>query len=67
MALLGIIGWLQKYFLELAEAISFEKTSQIPLPSAPSFLNSRLLSYVTVGHTEPSFNYLGSWEPKGRV
>ena len=46
MALLGIIGGLQKYFLELAEAISFD---------------------VIVGHTEPSFNYLGSWEPKGRV
>ena len=28
-----------------------------------SYLNSRLLDYVTIGYIEPSSHYLGNWEP----
>ena len=33
-------------------------------PRAPSFLNSRLLGYVTIGYIEPSSHYLGNWCPR---
>ena len=32
-------------------------------PRAPSYLNSRLLGYVTIGYIEPSSHYLGNWSP----
>ena len=32
-------------------------------PEAPSYLNSRLLGYVTIRYIEPSSHYLGNWEP----
>ena len=30
---------------------------------ASSYLNSRLLDYVTIGYIEPRSHYLGNWEP----
>ena len=30
------------------------------LPRAPSYLNSRLLGYVTIGYIEPRIHYLGT-------
>ena len=30
----------------------------------PSYLNSRLLGYVTIGYIEPSSQYLGNWSPR---
>ena len=33
-------------------------------PSAPSYLNSRLLGYVTFEYIEPSSHDLGNWSPK---
>ena len=34
------------------------------LPRAPSYLNSRLLGYVTIGYIEPRTHYLGNWSPR---
>ena len=34
-------------------------------PRAPSYLNSRLLGYATIGYVEPSSHDLGIWEPLG--
>ena len=34
------------------------------LPRAPSYLNSRLLGYVTIGDIVPSSHYLGNWSPR---
>ena len=31
---------------------------------APSYLNSRLLGYVTTGYIEPSSHSLGNWSPR---
>ena len=39
----------------------------MPYPRAPSYLNSRLLGYVTIGYIEPSSHYLGNWSPRVRV
>ena len=36
----------------------------MPHPRAPSYLNSRLLGYVTIGYIEPSSHYLGNWPPR---
>ena len=33
-------------------------------PKAPSYLNSRLLGYVTIRYVEPSSHYLGNWSPR---
>ena len=33
-------------------------------PRAPSYLNSRLLGYVTMGYIEASSHYLGNWSPR---
>ena len=33
-------------------------------PRAPSYLNSKLLAYVTIGYIEPRTHYLGNWSPK---
>ena len=33
-------------------------------PRAPSYLNSSLLGYVTVGYIVPSSHYLGNWSPR---
>ena len=36
-------------------------------PSSPSYLNSRLLGYVTIGKIEePRTHYLGNWSPRER-
>ena len=32
----------------------------------PSYLNSRLLGYVTIGYIESSSHYLGNWSPRVR-
>ena len=34
------------------------------IPRAPSYLNSRLLGYVTIGYAEPSSHHLGDWGPR---
>ena len=34
------------------------------LPWSSSYLNSRLLGYVTIGYIEPSSHYLGNWSPR---
>ena len=31
-------------------------------PRAPSYPNSRLLDFVTLGYVETSLHYLGNWE-----
>ena len=36
---------------------------QFSYPSAPIYLDSRLLGYVTRGCIEPSSHYVGNWEP----
>ena len=33
-------------------------------PKDPSYLNSRLLGYVTIGYREPRTHYLGNWSPR---
>ena len=33
-------------------------------PRAPSYLNSRLLVYVTIGYTVPRTHDIGSWSPR---
>ena len=33
-------------------------------PRASSYLNSRLLGYVTIGYIEPRTRYLGNWSPR---
>ena len=33
-------------------------------PRAPSYLNSGLLGYVTIGYLGPRTHYLGNWSPK---
>ena len=40
--------------------------SQMPSkdPKAPSYLNGRLLGYVTIGNIEPRTHYLGNWSPR---
>ena len=37
-----------------------------PLGRAPSYLNSRLLGYVTIGYVEPGTHYVGNWSPRVR-
>ena len=34
------------------------------VPRDPSYLKSRLLSYVTIGYIEPRTHYLGDQEPR---
>ena len=36
-------------------------------PTAPSYLNRRLLGCVPIGYVEPSSHYLGNWKPQGEV
>ena len=36
-------------------------------PRAPTYLNSRLLGYVTIGYMETSSCYLGTWSPRASV
>ena len=36
----------------------------IAYPRAPSYLNSRLLGYLTIGYIEPRTQYLGNWSPR---
>ena len=35
-----------------------------PRPRAPSYLNRRLLGYVTIGYIVHSSHYLGNWSPR---
>ena len=34
-------------------------------PRAPSYPNSRLLGYVSIGYIEPRTHDLGNWSPRG--
>ena len=46
-----------------------EKTTKVApslYPKAPTYLNSRLLGYVTTGYIGPSSHYLGNWSPRAR-
>ena len=36
-------------------------------PGAPSYLNSGLPGYVTIGYVVPSSHYLSKWSPRVRV
>ena len=38
-----------------------------PCPRAPSYLNSSLPGYVTIGCIEPRTHHLGTWESQGCI
>ena len=53
-------------FLCASEIVSIRRIVQgyvQVLPRPPSYLNSGLLGYVTIGYIEPRTHYLGNWEP----
>ena len=54
----------QELALEGSDSSGTEHGNYCTYPTAPSYLNSRLLGYVTIGYIELSSHYLGNWSPR---
>ena len=56
------INWSKRFSIHSGIGNKMEAAELIP--RAPSYLNSRLLVYVTIGCIEPRTHYLGNWSPR---
>ena len=58
-------GWLLKSSYRHIELLKLKPSTifLMTYPRTPSYLNSRLPGYVTIGDIEPRTHYLGNWSP----